>query len=82
MWRRKELPLRTVRSRVGMPLESWKWIPLRPNLSLRESAVEGEVAAAEEEALMMFGFGRGRQTREAMGDWDKEKKALMASTHT
>lgn len=75
MWRRKELPLRTVRSRVGTPLESWKWNPLRANLSLRESAVEGkEVEEEEEEALMRFGFGSGRQTREAMRDWDKEKR--------
>lgn len=71
MWRRKELPLRTVRSTVGAPLESWKLMPLRPNLSVRESAVEGEFGEGEreeEEALMMFGFGSGRQTREAMGD--------------
>ena len=67
MRRRKELPLRTVRSRVGTPLESWKWKPLRPNLSLRESTVEGK-EVEEEEALMRFGFGRGRQTREAMRD--------------
>lgn len=59
---------------MGMPLDWWKWMPLRPNLSLRESAGRGEVAEGEreeeeeEEALTMLSFGRGRQTREAMGD--------------